>query len=84
MRAQTDSLGEGEEDEERGQGDRDPGEEARDLRIKCVSSQHSASQDTLRDSTKCRGILACARFTALSHTESDEASSRSCCAQLTI
>jgi|LauGreDrversion2_3_1035106.scaffolds.fasta_scaffold266234_1 hypothetical protein len=34
MRAQTDSLGEGEEDEERGQGDRDPGEEARDLRIK--------------------------------------------------
>ena len=51
---------------------------------KHVCSQHSASQDTLRDSTKCRGILACARFTALSHTESDEASSRSCCAQLTI
>jgi len=49
-----------------------------------VSSQHSASQDTLRDCTKCRGILACARSKALSRTESDEASSRSCCAQLTI
>jgi hypothetical protein len=49
-----------------------------------VCSQHSASQDTLRDCTKCRGILACARFKALSRTETDEASSRSCCAQLTI
>ena len=27
-----------------------------------VCSQHSASQDTLRDCTKCRGIQACARF----------------------
>ena len=49
-----------------------------------VCSQHSASQDTLRDCTKCRGILAYVRFKALSRTESDEASSRSCCAQLTI
>ena len=32
----------------------------------------------------CRGILAYVRFKALSRTESDEASSRSCCAQLTI
>ena len=52
--------------------------------VPSVNSQHSASQDTLRDCTKCRGILACARFKALSRTESDEASSRSCCAQLTI
>ena len=51
---------------------------------KVVCSQHSASQDTLRDCTKCRGILAYARFKGLSRTESDEASSRSCCAQLTI
>jgi hypothetical protein len=49
-----------------------------------VCSQHSASQDTLRDCTKCRGILAYARSKALSRTESDEVSSRSCCAQLTI
>ncbi len=49
-----------------------------------VCSQHSASQDTLRDCTKCRGILNMRALRALSRTESDEASSRSCCAQLTI
>jgi hypothetical protein len=49
-----------------------------------VCSQHSASQHTLRDCTKCRGILSMRALQALSRTESDEASSRSCCAQLTV
>jgi hypothetical protein len=49
-----------------------------------VCSQHSASQDTLGNCTKCRGILSMRALSALSRTDSDEASSRSYCAQLTI
>jgi hypothetical protein len=49
-----------------------------------VCSHHSASQDTLRNCTKCRGILIMRALRALSRTESEEASSRSYCAQLTI
>ena len=49
-----------------------------------VCSHHSASQDTLRNCTKCRGLLIMRALRALSRTESEEASSRSYCAQLTI
>jgi hypothetical protein len=49
-----------------------------------VCSHRSASQDTLRNCTKCRGILAHTRLQALSRVETNEASSRELiyCAQL--